>query len=93
MSTSSEEFRKFVNHLLYEESKINIQNINKLTNFQRALTLTTSNNASTKNNSSKQSKTSIPHKKILYQYNSTHQFLHQHTNNTKQQSNAASQMK
>jgi hypothetical protein len=39
MSTSSEEFRKFVNHLLYEESKINIQNINNLQIFERAQTL------------------------------------------------------
>ena len=39
MSTSSEEFCKFVNRLLYEESKINIQNINNLQIFERALTL------------------------------------------------------
>ena len=39
MSTSSEEFRKFVNRLLYEESKINIQNINNLQIFERAQTL------------------------------------------------------
>ncbi len=35
MSTSSEEFRKFVNRLLYEDtSKINFQNINKFTNVR-----------------------------------------------------------
>jgi hypothetical protein len=96
---NSEEFRKFVNRLLYEVHqkstyKIteNQKNINKLTNFREGANKT-SNNESTKNNSSKHSKTSSPYKKILYQYNSTNQFLHQHINNSKQQSNAENQMK
>ncbi len=48
---------------------------------------------SAKSNFSKHPKTSFPHKKSLYQYDSTHRFLHQYINNSTQQSNAEDQMK
>ncbi len=106
MSTSSEEFSKFVNRLLYEHtSNINSpkslkhrtsENINKLTNFREGVNDKNEKHGiitTAKNNSSKHPKTSFPHKKILYQYNSIHRFLHQSINNSKQQSNAEDQMK
>jgi hypothetical protein len=93
MSTSSEEFRKFVNRLLYEESKINIQNFNNLQIFERALTLKASNNASTKNNSSKtfEDPKSTQENFISTQFNSSiSSSIHQQL---QQQSNAENQMK
>jgi hypothetical protein len=77
---------------IHQNSTFKIQQINKLS--KRALTVKTLNK--TKFSEKQFFKTSediTSTQEILYQYDSTHQFLHQHINNSKQQSNAENQMK